>query len=272
MTLGEPPISSAAPTGADAPARLVVEHLGVRFGGVVALDDVSLEFAAGEVCGVIGPNGAGKTTLFDVVAGAQRPNAGRVVLDGVDVVSWSAIRRARRGVRRTFQHPQLFGWLTARENVQATLDWRRLPASAAAASVDVALERCGIAGIADAPVAELPAGQARTVELARAIVDPPKVLLLDELTAGLDPIEAGRLADVIAATASEQHCAVLFIEHDIDFVMRRASRVVMLDQGRVLADGPPESVQSSALVRTAYLGGVPEPSEPGADPPGPDSE
>lgn len=232
---------------------LELDHVTVRFGGVRALDDCSLVFAGGEVCGIIGPNGAGKTTLFDVISGAQ-PCSGRVALDGTDIGQWSAVRRARAGIRRTFQHEQSFAWLTVRENVLAARDWRREPKARARSHVDDALDRCGLTGVADAPVTDLAGSRVRMVEVARAIVDEPRVLLLDEPNSGLGPGDAALLASVLDHLAGERDCTVLLVEHDVDFVMRRSNRIVALDHGRVLADGPPAAVRADARVRDAYLG------------------
>jgi branched-chain amino acid transport system ATP-binding protein len=253
-----------------AAAVLDVDQVSVSFGGIRALDDVSLSVTGGEVCGLIGPNGAGKTTLFDVICGVRAPDRGSVRLGGQDITRFSPIRRSRLGLRRTFQAVQVFGWLSVIDNVVAALDWeggggglmadlvgaptRRRRERARRAKAMEALERCGLAAVADAPSGSLPVGLARMVELARATVDPPKVLLLDEPTSGLDANEAARLSDRISSVCDSAHCAVLLVEHDIDFLMARCDRVVALNLGQVIATGTPDEVRADERVRTAYLG------------------
>jgi branched-chain amino acid transport system ATP-binding protein len=249
---------------------LELEEVSVRFGGITALDGVTLRAAAGEVLGLIGPNGAGKTTLFDVISGLRAPDGGRVVLDGTDITRHSSTARARRGLRRTFQRVQTFGWLTVEDNVLTALEWRGggggLVADLVASPsrrrlererrrrVAETLERCGLTGVKDELAASLPIGIARMVELARAIVDPPRLLLLDEPASGLDETEAQRLGGVIQAVRAETGCAVLLVEHDAGFVMLHCDRIVVLDRGSVLAVGLPEEIQGNDAVRSAYLG------------------
>jgi branched-chain amino acid transport system ATP-binding protein len=242
----------------------------VRFGGIMALDAVSMTVDRAKVCGLIGPNGAGKTTLFDVVSGARRPSAGRVMFDGVDVSSMGVATRARRGLRRTFQRVQTFGWLTVEDNVLTALDWRgggggfladvvgsptRLRRERARrAQVERTLELCGLMDVRSEYAGSLPIGVARMVELARATVEPPKLLMLDEPASGLDETEAARLGIHIQAVRRESGCAVLLVEHNAGFVMGHSDRVVVLDLGSVLAGGSPEEIQANPAVRAAYLG------------------
>lgn len=238
----------------------------VAFGGVRALDGVSFEVPEGQVCGVIGPNGAGKTTLFDVVSGLRRPGAGRISVAGADLTGTSAVRRARLGVRRTFQRTQVFGRLTVAENVLAALDWhggggglaadlvgwparRRLERERGERVAEV-LELCGLSGLRDVHAAALPVGRRRLVELARALADRPRLLLLDEPTSGLDAEQTARLREVVAALDT----TVLLVEHDMGFVMRACDRLVVLDLGRVIASGTPDEVRGDPVVRAAYLG------------------
>ncbi|MFD0691344.1 ABC transporter ATP-binding protein [Actinomadura fibrosa] len=243
-----------------------IEDVSVRFGGVHALSDVGLAVAEGQTCGVIGPNGAGKTTLFDVVTGLRRPSSGTVRLDGEDVTSAGAVRRARMGLRRTFQRPQVFGRLTVLENVLAAVEWRGGGGGLAADLVGwrgrrrlererreramAVLDRCGIGALAGAYAADLPIGRRRMVELARAVADEPRVLLLDEPTSGLDAEQAALFAAVVAGLDA----TVLLVEHDVGFVMGACERVVVLDLGKVIADGPPDAVREDPAVRAAYLG------------------
>jgi ABC-type branched-subunit amino acid transport system ATPase component len=266
-----------------APARegevLALEGVGVRFGGINALSDVSLSVREGVVLGLIGPNGAGKTTLFDVISGVRTPNEGRVWFQGRDVTRSSAVARSRGGLRRTFQRVQTFGWLSVEDNVLAALEWRgggggmfadvvRLPTRrsrerARRQRVDVVLEQCGLTAVRTDPVGSLPIGLARMVELARAIVDEPKLLLLDEPTSGLDEREAERLIEQMAHLRATTSCSVILVEHDMGFVMEQCDRIVVLELGQVLATGTPKEIQEDPLVRAAYLGESNDRSKPG---------
>jgi ABC-type branched-subunit amino acid transport system ATPase component len=250
----------------------VLELVGVtvRFGGITALADVDLSVGAGEVLGLIGPNGAGKTTLFDVVSGVNTPNAGRVILEGTDITRLGAVARARRGLRRTFQRVQTFGWLTVEDNVLAALEWhgggggmladlvsfptRRRREKARRQRVDEVIEQCGLSAVAKEPAGSLPIGLARMVEVARAIADEPRLLMLDEPTSGLDASESDRLGELIQSIRSGGACSVLLVEHDVGFVMNQVDRIAVLDLGRVLAVGKPDDIQQDPRVRTAYLG------------------
>jgi branched-chain amino acid transport system ATP-binding protein len=255
-------------------AVLELSDVTVSFGGISALGGVSFEAAQGEVVGVIGPNGAGKTTLFDVISGVRSPDGGRVVLDGEDVTASSDIQRARRGLRRTFQRVQTFGWLSVEDNVLAALEWqgggggfladlvawpsRRRRERARRAQVAETLDRCGLFPLRNELAGSLPIGIARMVEFARAVVDPPTLLLLDEPASGLDGAETKRLGELIQEVRTDSHCAVLLVEHDAGFVMEQCDRIVVLDLGTVLATGLPDEIQKNESVRTAYLG---EPGE-----------
>jgi ABC-type branched-subunit amino acid transport system ATPase component len=256
---------------ADAPAtQLRLEDIAVRFGGITALDGVSHDARAGEVLGIIGPNGAGKTTLFDVISGVRAPNHGRVVLGDRDITRLSDTARARRGLRRTFQRVQTFGWLTVEDNVLTALEWRgggggfladlvysptrRRHERARRARVEEILERCGLLAVRKELAGSLPIGVARMVEFARAVVDPPQLLMLDEPASGLDEAEVARLGTEIQAVRSEAGCAVLLVEHNAAFVMEQSDRVVVLNLGQVLAEGTPSEVQANPAVREAYLG------------------
>ena len=255
---------------ASAIPALGLSGITVRFGGITALDDVALEVGAGEVCGLIGPNGAGKTTLFDVISGVRPPDAGRVMLEGRDVTRRSSVGRARLGLRRTFQRVQAFGWLSVEDNVLTALEWRGggggLLADLVSAPtrrrrererrqrVAEVLDLCGLTAVRHEMGSALPIGLARMMELARAIVDSPRVLLLDEPTSGLDETESARLGDRIQAIRRDEGCAVVLVEHNVGFVMAQCDRVVVLDLGRILTVGRPQEVQANAAVRTAYLG------------------
>ncbi|MFF3837605.1 ABC transporter ATP-binding protein [Streptomyces sp. NPDC001930] len=229
----------------------------VRFGGVHALRDVTVSVGPGEICGLIGPNGAGKTTLFDVVSGIRRPDAGTIAYDGTDITHRSPVWRARHGIRRTFQRQQLFGQLTVADNLVVAQDWRggvRPAARRHRERAAAVLHECGLDALADSYAGGLPVGQARMVELARALADPPRVLLLDEPASGTTAEERRKLAAVIRHMAEEENCAVLLVEHNVAFVMELCSRVVVLDLGRVLAEGAAAEIHADPAVREAYLG------------------
>ncbi|MCX4671387.1 ABC transporter ATP-binding protein [Streptomyces sp. NBC_01381] len=249
---------------------LEARGIGVRFGGIRALDQVDLGLRQGEVCGLIGPNGAGKTTLFDVVSGIRRPDAGRVLFDGADITRRSPVWRARHGMRRTFQRQQLFGQLTVADNLLVAQEWRGGGGGFAAdllaaptrrtrekerrTRAATVLRKCGLDAIGDDYAGALPVGRARMVELARAVADPPRVLLLDEPASGMTADERGQLSAVIRHLADEEGCAVLLVEHNVAFVMELCARVVVLDLGGVLAQGTAAEVRADPKVRDAYLG------------------
>ncbi|MDW8808272.1 ABC transporter ATP-binding protein [Streptomyces scabiei] len=234
------------------PPLLRAEEITVSFGGRRALDGVTLTAEAGRVTGLIGPNGAGKSTLFDVVCGLRRPRAGRIRLDGRDITREGPARRARRGMSRTFQHLELFGRLSVRDNllVAAELGPQRRHA---ARTVDAVLDRLGLTGVAADPADALPTGLARLVEVGRALVLDPRVLLLDEPAAGQDTEETLRFAALLRSLADEGR-AVLLVEHDMSLVMSVCDEVYVLDLGSVVAGGPPARVQQDRTVLAAYLG------------------
>jgi len=228
----------------------------VLFGGVLALDEVELGVEAGQVTGLIGPNGAGKTTLFNVICGLQPPTRGRVVLDGEDVTGHKPYERARRGVGRTFQRLEVFGSMTAYENVRLGAEIRQAwdrswtgPDERAAAVMD----RVGLWAVADERADALPTGLARLVELGRALAGGPRVLLLDEPSSGLSESESDELGDLLQALAGDG-LGILLVEHDVDLVMAVCDRIHVLDFGHVLAVGTPTEIRRSEAVQAAYLG------------------
>jgi branched-chain amino acid transport system ATP-binding protein len=237
-------------------APLEVRDVTVRFGGNVALDQVSLSAEPGCVTGLIGPNGAGKTTLFNVITGLLGPNSGTVELDGSDVTKLNPTKRARRGLARTFQRLELFSLLTVRENIRVAADirkgWSR-DKDNPAEIVERIIERVGLGEIAEERVDSLPTGQCRLVELGRSLATKPKVLLLDEPASGQDETETEQFATLLRELADEGMVVVL-VEHDVQLVMKICHTVHVLDFGQVIAVGTPAEIQMNEAVLAAYLG------------------
>jgi branched-chain amino acid transport system ATP-binding protein len=238
---------------------LEVREATVRFGGINALKEVSLDVPGGSITGLIGPNGAGKTTCFNVITGLQETVAGRIQLDGEDVSKLGPHRRARMGLARTFQRLEVFGSLTARENVLVAAEiragWSK-DKSDPSAVADELLERVGITNVAHDRVDAMPTGLARLVELARALAARPRVLLLDEPGSGLDDTETEAFADLLLELAGEG-LGVLIVEHDVELVMRVCAQIFVLDFGAIIANGTPRQIQANAAVQAAYLGTAP---------------
>ncbi|MCU1430483.1 MAG: ABC-type branched-chain amino acid transport system, ATPase component [Actinomycetia bacterium] len=237
-------------------AQLEVEDVIVRFGGHVAVDDVSVRADAGRITGLIGPNGAGKTTLFNVITGLLTPNAGRVKLDDRDITKLPPYKRARRGIARTFQRLELFSVLTVRENIAVAAETRRSWAhdgAHKASSIDAIIERIGLQDCADERVDSLPTGQARLVELGRSLASRPSVLLLDEPASGQTESETQRFADLLREL-SHEGMTVLVVEHDMQLVMSVCDTICVLDFGRIIATGTPEEIRTNDAVLAAYLG------------------
>ena len=235
---------------------LRVEEVDVRFGGIHAVQGVDLDADAGYVTGLIGPNGAGKTTTFNVITGLQTPTAGHVFLDDRDVTEMKAHQRARLGVARTFQRLEVFGSLTARDNILVAAEIRRSwsrDGSDPRAITEEILDRVGIRSIADDRVDAMPTGMARLVELGRALATQPRLLLLDEAGSGLDHEESQVLGDLLLELAADG-LALLLVEHDVELVMRVCSRIHVLDFGRIIAAGTPAEIQADPVVQAAYLG------------------
>ena len=234
--------------------ELCARSVTVRFGGVLALSEVCLRLAPGEIVGLIGPNGAGKTTLVNVLSGFQRPHAGEVTIGGSGCTKLQRHGFAARGVVRTFQAVRLFRGLTVSENVEAGFVARGLGRSAARRQAQAAIAELGLTHKMDATAAGLSYGEERRVGLARALAADPKYLLLDEPAAGLAPAEAVELRHFIAVVRAKHGCGVLVIEHNMALVMNLCDRVHVLDGGRTLAEGTPAEIRASREVRRAYLG------------------
>jgi branched-chain amino acid transport system ATP-binding protein len=237
-------------------AVLEARELNVRFGGLNAVRDVSLAVGSGEIVGLIGPNGAGKTTTFNALSGVQRCS-GVVTLDGLDVPDAPPHRRARLGMSRTFQRLEVFGTMTAYDNIRTAAEIaaraRKEPVRSAVDVTDRVVDLLGLRRVAHRRADALPTGQARLVELGRVLATGPKVVLLDEPASGLDDVETRRLAEVLRSVR-DSGIAVLLVEHDIDLVMGLCSRICVLHLGEVIATGTPDEVRTDAAVQEAYLG------------------
>ncbi len=247
---------------------LEIDGIGISFGGIKAVDGVGFAARPGEVTSIIGPNGAGKTTLFNLISGVYPTAAGTARIDGRDVTRLPAHLLARAGMARTFQNLQIFPQMTARDNVMTGCHMREraslladllgLPSSRretakSRIAAEAALDRAGLAELADRPASELSYGQLKRLEIARALVTGCSILLLDEPAAGCNAVETREVDDLIAAIASEGRTVVL-IEHDMRMVMRISARIVVLDQGRKIAEGTPEQIRNDPQVIAAYLG------------------
>jgi ABC-type branched-subunit amino acid transport system ATPase component len=262
---------SAVHTDGGGPAEdregLLVRDLTVQFGGVRAVNGVTLKAPAGMITGLIGPNGAGKTTTFNACNGLNRPSSGAILMHGNDISHQGAPRRARRGLGRTFQRPELFNSLTVRQNVTmgreapiaganpiAQIFGSRRSSRLITAAADEAMALTGTVRIAETQVGLLPIGQRRLVELARALAGPFDMLLLDEPSSGLDGRETEEFGRVLRRVVAERGCGILLVEHDMTLVRDVCDYVYVLDFGSLIFEGTPEDMQSSDDVRAAYLG------------------
>ncbi|MGZ4803202.1 MAG: ABC transporter ATP-binding protein [Acidimicrobiia bacterium] len=246
---------------------LEAQGITTRFSGISALDDVSISIEAGEAVGLIGPNGAGKTTFFNCLLGLLRPDSGRVVFADKDITRYPVYRRARLGFARTFQRIELFAGMTVRDHLlvaeRARLGtgrfWKDVlnlskPTADENERTERTLSLLGLADVAESPVEALSLGRARLVEVGRALMIEPTLLLLDEPSSGLDARETEALADTLRAVQSERGTAVLLVEHDVEFVRSFSTRLSVLDFGHLIAAGPTREVLADDAVRRAYLG------------------
>lgn len=232
---------------------LETEGIVVRFGGVTANDNVSIDAQDGTITGLIGPSGAGKTTLFNVITGVLKPTRGRVLLDQLSLDGVPAHKRAKRGLGRTFQRLELFGSLSVRDNIRVAADLHAKNRTEAAESTDRLLDELGLNDVADVLASSLSTGTGRVVELARCMAAKPRVLLLDEPASGQDEAETLRFAAVLRQLA-DSGMAILLVEHDMELVMRVCDRLHVLDFGKLLASGTPAEVRTNRHVQAAYLG------------------
>ena len=249
------------------PTGIEVQDLSVTFGGLVAVDALSLSAPPGRITGLIGPNGAGKTTTFNACTGLVRPASGHVEIGGIDVTSASPERRGQLGLGRTFQRMELYDSVRVRDNVALGLEARLagdspvrhlLARSGDREHIDRAaadaIEVCGIGPIADTPVSGLSTGQRRLVELARAIAGGFGLLLLDEPSSGLDPAETAAFGRILEKLVAERGIGILLVEHDMSLVMTSCEHLFVIDFGQLIFDGTPAETQASSVVRSAYLG------------------
>lgn len=246
---------------------LAVSGLAKAYGGVRAVDGVSFSVAAGERVALIGPNGAGKTTLFNSINGQIRPDAGTVTVSGIDITRMAPHRVWQHGVGRTFQITATFASMTALENVQLGLATHHGTARSPGRALRhrfreeamALIARVGLHEDADRAVAELPYGDLKRLELAVALTNDPRILLMDEPTAGMAGDGRAAMMDLVDQLVAQAGLAVLFTEHDMDVVFGHADRVVVLDRGQVIAEGSPETVRNDTTVQAVYLGSFDDP-------------
>jgi branched-chain amino acid transport system ATP-binding protein len=259
-----------APRDIELIAALEARDVTVRFGGLVALSEVSITVPPATIVGLVGPNGAGKTTLFHVISGLLRPQQGEVFLGGRRITNSAPAKRARLGLARTFQQLELFMGLTVREHVvlgyrvrnERNRLWSDLftagalhrESSAERERVDYLVDLLGLSNVAKTPAASLPLGTARRVEVARALATAPSVVLLDEPSSGLDAHETAQLGAALRRVVDGEKVSMLLVEHDVAMVLGLSSFVTVLDFGICIAQGTPDKIRNDPAVRSAYLG------------------
>jgi branched-chain amino acid transport system ATP-binding protein len=245
------------------------DHVTIRFGGLVAVNDVSFTIPPRSIVSLIGPNGAGKTTFFNVITGLYEPTEGAVFFDGKDITGLKPHKRAESGIARTFQNIRLFNLMTAEENVMVAMHshlrsgilstiirtpWQRKEEKQARELAHELLDFVGIGKVAGEAARNLSYGDQRRLEVARALALKPKVLLLDEPTAGMNPNESAVFVDFVHRVRDEKELSVLLIEHDMSVVMRVSERITVLDRGTVIAEGTADDIRGNQQVIEAYLG------------------
>jgi ABC-type branched-subunit amino acid transport system ATPase component len=259
-----PATRSPRPPGS---TSLSVESLTIRYGGALAVDNVTLTVRAGMITGLVGPNGAGKTSIFNVCSGLVKPSAGRITLHGTDVTHASPSQRARLGLGRTFQRVQLFESLDVRSNITLAREsalagsnplrqvvGRRGDAREIDRAVAAAIELTGVGAYLDKPVDHLSTGQRRLVELARVLAGPFDTVLLDEPSSGLDPAETEHFGEILGRAVAERGLGVLLVEHDMALVQQTCAHVYVLDYGSMIFEGTAQQMLTADSVRAAYLG------------------
>ena len=237
---------------------LDVTDICMAFGGAQVLSDVSLSVPPGGVTGLIGPNGAGKTTLFNVVSGLLSPKSGRIAINGHDVTKAGPAARARRGLARTYQRLELFTSLTVRDNIRVAGEirnsWGRKGRINVGAETDRTIDLMDLGDVAEREVSELPTARARVVEVARALMTQPTVLLLDEPASGQTEQETAAFGVLLRQIVDERGLAICLVEHDVSLVMGTCELIHVLDYGEIIASGPPERIKNDPVVVNAYLG------------------
>jgi branched-chain amino acid transport system ATP-binding protein len=234
-------------------ALLEVQNISRTFGATRAVDKVSFKVQPGELLGLIGPNGAGKSTLFNLIAGVLPPTGGQIRLDGVEVTGWKSHEMARAGVARTFQIPKPYRQLSVIENVMISAFLRERSVTAARELADSTLTGLGLAPYRDRPASELTVGLLKRLEVARALAMRPKLVLFDEIMAGLTPTEVGAMTEIVAGLPA-RGITVIWVEHVLYAIMKTATRMVVINRGSVIAEGAPAAVGRDPQVVKAYLG------------------
>jgi branched-chain amino acid transport system ATP-binding protein len=234
-------------------ALLGVQGVSRTFGATRAVDNVSFAVQPGELLGLIGPNGAGKSTLFNLIAGAMPPSGGKIVLDGTDVTGWKSYDMARAGIARTFQIPKPYRQLSVIENVMISAFLRERSMAGARDLADLTLNDLGLAPYRDRPASELTVGLLKRLEVARALAMRPKLVLFDEIMAGLTPTEVGAMTEIVAGLPA-RGITVIWVEHVLYAIMKTATRMVVINRGSVIAQGAPAEVARDPAVVKAYLG------------------